>query len=108
MHHRSPVLARLLVVRYGSIQESTYIQCIPRSLVYVLETVWTEEGPTEISSDYDENVVNVLGEDKDDDAETPYRMSYQNLEKMRQSTACSSLSVVIVICKPTNDDQNGH
>ena len=108
MHHRSPVLARLLAVRYGSIQESTYVQCIPRSLVYVLETVCTEEGPTEISSDYNENVVDVLGEDKDDNPEVPYRMSYQNLEKMRQSTACSGLSVVIIICKPTSNDQDGY
>lgn len=77
------MLARLFVFWYGSIQEPTCVQCIPRSLIYVLETICTEEGPTEISSDYNKNVVDVLGEDKDSNPETPHKMSYQNLEKMR-------------------------
>jgi len=67
----------------------------------MLETVCTEEGPAEISSDYDENVVGILGEDKNVNPETPNRDSYQNLEKMRQSTAHSGLPIVIIICKPT-------
>jgi len=60
----SLVLARLLVVGYGSIQEHTRVQCIPSSLVDVLEAVRAEEGSTEISSDYDEDVVDVLEDDE--------------------------------------------
>jgi len=101
------VLARLFVIWHGSIQETTCVQCTPRSLVYVLETVCTDEGPTEIPSDYDENVVDILGKDKDVNPETLNRDSYQNLEKMRQSTTRSGLPIVIIICKPTSDDQTG-
>jgi hypothetical protein len=101
------VLARPFVVWYGSIQEPTCVQRIPRSLIYVFETVCTEEGPAEVSSDYDENVVDVLGEDNDVNSETQHWMSYQNLEKMRQSTSCSGLPIVIVICKTTSGDQDG-
>jgi len=72
-HHHSLVLARPFVVWYGSIQETTYVQCIPCSLIYVLETVCTEESPAEISSDHDENVVDILGEDKNVNPETPNR-----------------------------------
>jgi len=102
-HHRSLALARPFVIWYGSIQEPTCVQYVPRSLVYVLETVCTEEGATEISSDYDEDVVDVLGEDKDVNLEISYRMSYQNLEKMSQSTTCGGLPIVIIICQPMND-----
>lgn len=86
-HHFSFVLARPFAVWYGSIQEPTCVQCIPRSLVYVLETVCTEERATEISSDHDEHIVDVLGENKNANPETSYGMSYQNLEKMSQSAA---------------------
>lgn len=105
-YHRSLVLARLFVVWYGSIQKTTCVQCTPCSLIYVLETVRTEEGPAEISSDYDENVVDILGEDKNVNPETSNRDSYQNLEKMRQSTARSGFSIIIIIYKPTSDDQD--
>jgi len=63
-NHRSPVLARLFAIWYRSIQEPTRVQCVSRGLIYVLETVCTEEGAAEISGDYDENVVDVLEEDK--------------------------------------------
>ena len=56
------MFARLLVVWDGSIQEATCVQRIPCGLVYVFETVWTKEGATEISSDHDEDVVDVLGD----------------------------------------------
>jgi len=35
-------------------------------------------------------------------------MPYQNLEKMSQSTTCGSLPIVIIICQPTRDDQDGY
>ena len=101
------MLARLFAIRYRNIQESTRIQCVSRSLIYVLETVCTEVSAAEISGDYDENVIDVLGEDKDAIPEISYRMSYQNLEKMSQPTTCGCLPIVIVICEPTNDRQDG-
>ena len=58
------MLAGFLVVGYGSIQEQTRVQCIPSSLVDVPETIRAEEGPTEISSDNDEDVVDVLEDDE--------------------------------------------
>jgi len=58
------VLARFLAVGYGSIQEHTRVKCIPSSLVDVLEAVRAEEGSTEIPSDHDEDVVEVLEDDK--------------------------------------------
>ena len=48
----------------------------------MLETVCTEEGATKIPSDYDENIVDILGEDKDANLEISYKISYQNLKKM--------------------------
>jgi len=98
------VLARFLGFWYGGIQEPTCIQYIPRSLVYVLETVCAEKGATEVSSDYDEDVVDVLGEDKHANLGISYRTSYQNLEKMRQSTTCSGLPIIIIICQTTDGD----
>ena len=58
------MLARLLVVGYGGIQEHTRVQRIPSSLVDVPEAIRAEEGPTEISSDNDEDVVDVLEDDE--------------------------------------------
>ena len=58
------MLARFLVVGYGSIQEQTRVQCIPSSLVDVSEAIRAEEGSTEIPSDHDEDVVDVLEDDE--------------------------------------------
>ena len=95
------MLAGLLIIEYGSIQESPCVQCIPRSLVDVLETVCTEKGATEMSSDHDEDVVNVLGGYKYVDLETSLVISYQNLEKVSQSTARSCLSIIVIIYQST-------
>lgn len=96
------MLAGLLIIEYGSIQESPCVQCIPRSLVDVLETVCTEKGATEMSSDHDEDVVDVLGGYKYVDLETSLGISYQNLEKVSQSTARSGLSVIVIIYQSTD------
>ena len=95
------MLAGLLIVEYWSIQESPCVQCIPRSLVDVLETVCTEKGATKMSSDHDEDVVNVLGGYKYVDLETSLVISYQNLEKVSQSTARSCLSIIVIIYQST-------
>ena len=64
------MLAGLLVVGHGSVQEPAYFQCIPRSLVDVLKTIRAEVDATVIPSDYDEDVVDVLGGDECVDPET--------------------------------------
>ena len=97
MHLRSLALTRLFVIRDRSVQEPACVQRIPRSLIYVLEAICTEEGATEISSDYDEDVINFLGEDKYVNPKTLYRVSYQNLEKMSQPTACGGLPIIVII-----------
>jgi hypothetical protein len=72
----------------------------------VLETVCTEEGTTKVSGDYDEYIVDILGEDKNAIFGISCEVLYQNLEKVRQSTACGGLPVVIVVCEPRSEDQD--
>ena len=59
------MLARLFIIWYGGIQEPTCVRFVLHNSIYVLETVSTEKGTIEILSDDDENVVYVLGGDKD-------------------------------------------
>ena len=69
----------------------------------MLETVCAEEGTTEVSGDHDEHVVDILGGDENPNLGTSCEMLYQNLEKMRQSTTCGGLPIIVVIYEPRSE-----
>lgn len=97
------MLARLFVVWNGGIQELTCVQCIPRGLIDMLKAVRAEESTAKISGDYDENVVDFLEKSKGGDLDDRMVLvSHQNLQQVSQSTACSSLPVIVVIYQPMN------
>lgn len=72
----------------------------------MLETVCAEEGTAEVSGDYDEYVVDILGEDQNPNIGTSCEILYQDLEKVRQSTACGGLPIIIVVYESRIEDQD--
>lgn len=69
----------------------------------MLKPICAKKSAAKISCDHNEDVVDFLGEDKEVDLETS-GTSYQDLQKMSQSTARSGLPVVIVIYQTTHND----
>lgn len=72
----------------------------------MLETVCAEESTAEVSGDHDEHIVYILEENKNPNLGTSCEMLYQNLEKVRQSTACGSLPIVVVVYEPRSEDRD--